>query len=151
MLRNMMMDYNAKSDSSFIAMMRDYVNTYYGKKASTEDFKEIVEKHVGEDMDWFFDQWVYGLEIPTYKFSYSTKSTADGKYIVTCEVDQENVPDDFKMWVPILLDFGLNQHAILRLWVDKPHNEYQLPKAPMMPRKVTLNPAHAVLCEVKNK
>ncbi|MGB2769652.1 MAG: M1 family aminopeptidase [Candidatus Zixiibacteriota bacterium] len=151
MLRNMMMDYNAKSDSSFIAMMRDFVETYYGKEASTEDFKEIVEKHVGEDMDWFFDQWVYGVDIPTYKFSYSTKPTSDGKYIVTCEVDQENVSEDFKMWVPVLLDFGMDQHAILRLWVDKPHNEYQLPKAPLMPRKVTLNPAHAVLCEVKNK
>jgi hypothetical protein len=151
MLRNLMMDYNARSDSSFIAMMRDFVETHYGKEASTEDFKEIVEKHVGEDMDWFFDQWVYGVGIPTYKFSYSTEPTADGKYIVSCEVDQENVPEDFRMWVPILLDFGMNQHAILRLWVDKPHNEYQLPKAPMMPREVTLNPAHAVLCEVKNK
>jgi hypothetical protein len=151
MLRNMMMDYESRSDSSFIAMMRDFVATYYGREASTDDFKEIVEKHVGEDMDWFFDQWVYGVDIPTYKFSYSTKSTADGKYIVTCEIDQENVPEDFKMWVPILLDFGMDQHAILRLWVDKPHNEYQLPKAPMLPREVTLNPAHAVLCEVKNK
>jgi len=151
MLRNMMMDYDARSDSSFIAMMRDFVATYYGKEASTEDFKEMVEKHVGEDMDWFFDQWVYGVDIPTYKFSYSTKPTVDGKYVVTCEVDQENVPEDFKMWVPVLLDFGMNQHAILRLWVDKPHNEYQLPKAPLQPRDVILNPAHAVLCEVKNK
>jgi predicted metalloprotease with PDZ domain len=151
MLRNMMMNYETRSDSSFIAMMRDFVETYYGKEASTEDFKEMVEKHVGEDMDWFFDQWVYGIEIPTYEFSYTTKETPGGKYIVTCEVDQENVSEDFKMWVPILLDFGMDQHAILRLWVDKPHNVYQLPKAPMMPRQVTLNPAHAVLCEVKTR
>jgi hypothetical protein len=151
MLRNMMMDYDTRSDSSFIAMMRDFAETYYGKEASTEDFQEIVEKHMGEDMDWFFAQWVYGIEVPTYKFSYNTRQTSDGKYVVTCEVDQENVSEGFKMWVPVLLDFGMDQHAILRLWVDKPHNEYQLPKAPLMPRKVTLNPAHAVLCEVKNK
>jgi hypothetical protein len=151
MLRYLMRNFESRSDSSFIAMMRDFVETYYGKEASTEDFKEIVEKHVGEDMDWFFDQWVYGIDIPTYKFSYSTKPTADGKHLVTCEVDQENVPKDFRMWVPILLDFGMDQHAILRLWVDKPHNEYQLPKAPLKPKDVVLNPAHAVLCEVKNK
>ncbi len=151
MLRNMMMDYNTKSDSGFIRMMRDFVKTYYGKEACTEDFKEIVEKHVGEDMDWFFDQWVYGVEIPTYRFSYNTEKTPEGKYVITCEVDQENVLEDFCMWVPILLDFGMDQYAVLRLWVDKPHNKYELPKAPLPPRKVTLNPFHAVLCEVKNK
>lgn len=151
MLRNIMMDYEEKSDSSFIMMMRDFVQTYYGKEASTEDFKEIVEKHVGEDMDWFFDQWVYGVEIPTYRFSYSTEETPEGKYVVSCEVTQENVSQDFKMWVPILLDFGMDQYAVLRLWVDKPHNKYVLPKAPLLPRKVILNPFHAVLCEVKKK
>lgn len=151
MLRNMMMDYNTKSDSGFIKMMRGFVQIYYGKEASTEDFKKIVEKHVGEDMDWFFDQWVYGVEIPTYKFSYTTEKTPEGKYVVSCEITQENVPEDFKMWVPILLDFGMDQYAVLRLWVDKPHNKYVLPKAPLLPKEVILNPFHAVLCEVKNK
>ncbi len=151
MLRNMMMDYNTKSDDKFIAMMRDFVQTHYGKEATTEDFKKIVEKHRGEDMHWFFDQWVYGIEIPTYKFSYSTEKTPEGKYVVSCEVTQENVSEDFKMWVPILLDFGGDQYAVLRLWVDKPYNQYKLPKAPLEPRDVILNPFHAVLCEVKNK
>jgi len=151
MLRNMMMDYDTKSDSSFIKMMRDFVETYYGKEACTQDFKKIVEKHIGEDMDWFFNQWVYGVEIPTYKFSYTTEKTPEGEFVVSCEVDQGNVSEDFKMWVPILLDFGMDQYAVLRLWVDKPHNEYVLPKAPLPPRKVVLNPFHSVLCEVKNR
>jgi len=150
MLRNMMMDYETRSDSSFIALMRDFVKTYYGKEASTEDFKEIVEKHVGENMDWFFDQWVYGVEIPTYIFSRSTEKVAD-KYVVSCEITQENVSEDFKMWVPVLLDFGRDRYAVLRLWVDKPHKKYKLPRAPLEPREVILNPFHAVLCEVKNK
>jgi len=41
------------------------------------------------------------------------------------------VPEDFKMWVPVLLDFGRDQYAVLRLWVDKPHNKYKLPRAPL--------------------
>jgi hypothetical protein len=150
MLRNMMMDYDSKSDERFKEMMRDFAQTYQGKNACTEDFKEIVEKHMDEDMDWFFDQWVYGVDIPTYVFSYSTQNVGD-KYVVTCEVAQENVPEDFKMWVPVLVDFGRDTYAVLRLWVDKPHNEYQLPKAPLEPRQVILNPFHAALCEVKYK
>jgi hypothetical protein len=151
MLRNMMMDYDKKSDERFQKMMADFVQTYQGKNASTEDFKAIVDKHMGEDVDWFFDQWVYGVEIPTYVFSYTTEKTPEGKYVIKCEITQEDVSKDFKMWVPVLLDFGGDQYAVQRLWVDKPENKYELPKAPMMPKKVTLNPFHAVLCEVKNK
>jgi len=151
MLRNMMMDYDNKNDDRFQKMMADFVETYRGKNASTEDFKAMVEKHVGEDMDWFFNEWVYGVEIPTYVFSYTTEKTAEGKYVVQCKINQENVSKDFKMWVPVLLDFGGDQYAVLRLWVDKPDNSFELPKAPMMPKKVILNPFHAVLCEVKNK
>jgi hypothetical protein len=151
MLRNMMMDFDTKSDDRFIKTMADFVETYRGKSASTEDFKAIVEKHMGENMDWFFDQWVYGVEIPTYRFSYTTEKTPEGKYEVTCEVIQENVSKDFKMWVPILLDFGGGQYAVLRLWIDKPQNKFKLPKAPMMPKEVVFNPFHSVLCEVKSK
>ena len=151
MLRNLMMDYDHKSDERFFKMMADFVATYQGKNASTEDFKTVVEKHMGENMDWFFDQWVYGVEIPTYVFSYTTEKTPEGKYVVKCEVTQEDVSKDFKMWVPVLLDFGGEQYAVQRLWVDKQENKYELPKAPLEPRKVILNPFHAVLCEVKNK
>lgn len=149
MLRNMMMDFDNKSDDRFQKMMADFVETYRGKSATTEDFKAIVEKHIGENMDWFFDQWVYGVEIPTYRFSYTTEKTPEGKYEITCEVTQENVSKNFKMWVPILLDFGGGQYAVLRLWIDKPQNEFKLPKAPIMPKEVTLNPFYSVLCEVK--
>ena len=151
MLRNMMMDFDTKSDDRFTKMMADFVETYRGKNATTEDFKAIVEKHVGENMDWFFDQWVYGVEIPTYSFSYTTEKTPEGKYEVTCEIIQENVSKNFKMWVPILLDFGDGQYAVLRLWIDKPQNKFKLPKAPLMPKEVTLNPFYSVLCEVKNQ
>jgi hypothetical protein len=151
MLRNMMMDYDKKNDERFQEMMADFVQTYRGKNASTEDFKAIVEKHVSGDMDWFFDQWVYGVEVPTYVFSYTSEKTPEGEYVVNCDVTQENVSKDFKMWVPVLLDFGGDQYAVQRLWVDKPENKYELPKAPMMPKKVVLNPFRAVLCEVKNK
>lgn len=150
MLRNIMMDFGSKSDDRFKEMMRDFAETYRGKNACTEDFKEIVEKHMGEDMGWFFDQWVYGVDIPTYIFSYDVEQVAD-EYVVTCEITQEKVPEDFKMWVPVLLDFGGDMYAVLRLWVDKPHNKYKLPRAPLPPREVILNPFHAVLCEVKNK
>jgi Peptidase family M1 domain len=69
-----MMMWNGKTgDQSFIATMHDFVQTYSGHAATTEDFKAMIEKHMTPDMDldgnhrldWFFNEYVYGTAIPT--------------------------------------------------------------------------------------
>jgi hypothetical protein len=48
MLRAIMYDRNT-GDQGFIAMMRDFVKTYFNQNASTEGFKRVVEKHMSGD------------------------------------------------------------------------------------------------------
>jgi hypothetical protein len=112
MLRMMMWDSknpNHNQDERFQAMMQDFVKTYYNKDVSTEDFKRIVDKHTiaeadldeNHRMDWFFNQWVYGREIPSYRFEYQINgNTLSGR------VTQSGVSDKFKMRVPIWVDYG---------------------------------------------
>src|SRR5436189_35490 len=65
MIRMMMHD-NRDGDKLFKETMQDFVNTYRGKAATTEEFKAIVEKHMSADMDaegnrkmdWFFNEYV---------------------------------------------------------------------------------------------
>lgn len=108
MLRTMMHD-RETGDERFIAMMKDFVQTYYNRDVSTEDFKRVVEKHMTPKMnldgngrmDWFFDEWVYGTEIPRYKFEYSFDAG-----VLTGRVTQSGVSDNFKMLVPVYVDMG---------------------------------------------
>ena len=151
MLRNMLMDFRTMNDDRFIQMMKDYVQTYSGKEASTEDFKKIVDKHFGEDMSWFFNQWVYGIEIPTYTVSWDKEKTEDGKYSVTLKVKQENVSEGFKMLIPVVMNFDKDKYAIVKVMIDKPYTEVKLPKAPVEPKEIVFNPFYSVLCEVKYK
>ena len=148
MLRNMLMDFKTFSDDKFSAMLKDFVTTYYGKNASTSDFQKIVEKHFGEDMDWFFKQWVYGIEIPKYVYSYSTQKAAD-KYEVTLKVRQENVSPDFKMQVPVVVVYKQEGYSVFRVWVDKPEVEVKLPPVPMEVKEIVFNPFESVLAEVE--
>jgi hypothetical protein len=53
-------------------------------------------------MDWFFNQWVYGIEIPSYKFDYQVAQ--DGT--LSGRITQSGVSDNFAMVVPVYLDFG---------------------------------------------
>ena len=111
MLRMMMHD-NRNGDQAFKDMMQDFVKTYSGKAATTEDFKAIVEKHMTRDMDldgnrkmdWFFNEYVYGTQIPTYKLDSSFDTGADGTIVFSMKLTQSGVDDKFKMLVPIYLE-----------------------------------------------
>lgn len=110
MLRQMMKDQAQGGDKRFIAMMHDFIKSHYNQDVSTEDLKRIVEKHMipemdltgNKRMDWFFDQWVYGTEIPSYQFDYKI----DGDGALTGKVTQSGVSPGFRMLVPVYVDYG---------------------------------------------
>jgi hypothetical protein len=109
MLRMMMFD-RKDADKSFMAMMQDFIKSHYNEDVSTEDFKKIVEKHMTKQMDldgngrmdWFFKEWVYGTEMPSYRFEYQL---GDGTSL-SAHITQSGVSDNFKMLVPVYIDFG---------------------------------------------
>jgi hypothetical protein len=118
MLRMMMYD-RRTGDQNFKETMQDFVKTYSGRAATTEDFKAIVEKHMTADMraiaegsigdgkmDWFFDEYVYGTALPTYGLDYSFENGADGDVVMNVKITQSNVDDNFRMPVPIYLELA---------------------------------------------
>jgi hypothetical protein len=110
MLRMMMYKQGQGGDQAFQTMMKDFVQTHYNQPVSTEHFKVAVEKHMTKEMDidkngkmdWFFDQWVYGTEVPAYKFEY----TVSNEGVLNGKITQSGVSDQFVMLVPIYLDMG---------------------------------------------
>jgi hypothetical protein len=111
MIRMMMQD-NRTHDQRFKETMQDFVNTYRGKAATTEDFKAIVEKHMTQEMDlegnhkmdWFFDEYVYGTQLPTYQMNATFDTRAGGDVVMSIQLSQSNVNDSFRMLVPIYLE-----------------------------------------------
>jgi hypothetical protein len=112
MLRMMMWD-QVNKDAAFKAMMHDYVKTYYNRVSSTEDFKEVLERHMTRlmnqtgdgKMDWFFNEFVYGTYLPDYKLESSFTPITNG-FTMNLKITQSNVDDKFMMPVPVYLDFG---------------------------------------------
>jgi aminopeptidase N len=111
MLRMMMLDTTNKDpDHYFKGLMQDFCQTYDNKAASTEDFKAVVEKHMGKwmdidgnhRMDWFFKQYVYGTGIPHYGLKYEARMM-DGKFTVVGTLTQSGVPEGWKDIVPIYI------------------------------------------------
>ncbi|MGO9272914.1 MAG: M1 family aminopeptidase [Terriglobia bacterium] len=136
-------------DGAFISMMRDFVSTYAGKNASTQDFKQVVEKHFGQPMDWFFNEWVYGTAVPHYDFDYGLKDAGGGKTTLHVSLQQSEVPDDFMMPVPIYasVDRSTRRLGLIQVKGNATfEKDYPLP---FHPEKVWMDEYHSVLSKEK--
>jgi aminopeptidase N len=100
-------------EGTFRETMQDFVKTYANKPASTEDFKAMVEKHMpasidlegNHRLDWFFNQYVYGTALPSYKFEHSFAQTPQG-VVLNFKLTQSDVDENFKMLVPLYLELA---------------------------------------------
>jgi carboxypeptidase family protein/peptidase M1-like protein len=141
-------------DQKFKSMMQDFVKSHFNDNASTETFKAIVEKHMtpqmdldgNKRMDWFFSQWVYGTEVPRYRLDYTLTPESDGKVILRGKLTQGDVSPNFKMIVPVYLDFG---KGIVRLGaipvMGNTTTEGFTVKLPETPKRVLINYHHDIL------
>ena len=150
MLRMMLLDVDTGDDDRFKELMRTYAVDHVGGIMSNRSFKAAVERAFGEKMDWFFDQWVYGVDVPTYRPDLEVSRVVDSPspFLLHGRIRQEDVPDGFKMPVPIRLTFDDNPPMTRRVWVDA--DEVMVEVAlPTRPTRVDFNHQHAVLAKIR--
>ena len=153
----MMMWSPKDGDARFKATMQDFVNTYRLQAATTEDFKAIVEKHMApgmdldgnQTMDWFFNEYVYGTDLPAYHFDGDATPNGDG-WKLHFKLTQSGVGADFKNLVPFYLELADgNVIRLGKISIKGPNSverTVQLPKTPAPIKKVLINYYYDVLC-----
>lgn len=154
-----MMMWNAKTgDEDFKIMMKDFVKTYAGQPATTEDFKAIVEKHMTPQMDlegngkmdWYFNEYVYGTALPAYTFDHTIVNGPNGDFQLNLKLTQSNVDDNFRMLIPIYLETADGKiHSLGRARITGNHPiEQQVPLRGLKdrPRRALINHYDDVLC-----
>ena len=80
---------------------------------------------MGVPLEWFFDQWVRGSEIPTYHVAWSSQPADSGKTRIRLRITQEHVSADFHQPVLVSADLGGNRIARFRVDVNGRQTEYQ--------------------------
>jgi len=139
----------ARDRELFREVMQDFLTTYTGKMASTADFQSIVEKHTGASWQSFFDQWVYGTDIPTLTWSATTAPGADGKLALTLNVKTTDAPG-FRQPVPVQVVFKGDKTGTFFVQVDGADKTMSVP-VPEAPKKVVLAPRYSVLAKIKEQ
>ncbi|MEW6411082.1 MAG: M1 family aminopeptidase [Candidatus Zixiibacteriota bacterium] len=149
MLRNMLIDFQTMNEDLFLTMMKEYYGMYRGRDVTTADFRRLTEKYFGGDMGWFFDQWIYSSNLPTYKFTYDIEKDSSGAYTAHCRVVTTGVAEDFMMYVPLEIEMDDKTKAYVRIFIDSPDYDFSLPGLKQRPHKLRLNPFESVLARVE--
>jgi aminopeptidase N len=63
-------------DSLFWRAINFYATTYRFQTVETNDFKRAIEEATGQNLYWFFDEWLYRAGHPVYDVSYTWSDTA---------------------------------------------------------------------------
>lgn len=148
MLRQMLQQ-KTHNDDLFVKILRDYVHEYSGKLATTADFQKVVERDAPGNWGWFFDDWVYGAEIPTIRYSY--KVEPDGSaYRLTLTVKRSDVSPDFTIIAPVRLEFDGNKFATIFVPVKETSVTVQK-QLPANPKNLVLGPDHSLLANIKKE
>src|SRR5580700_4564801 len=83
--------------------MRDFAAQFAGKSATMDDFREIAEKNYGDQLTWFFSQWLDSTGAPEFKVKYTTYRLGNNKgFRVVGEIAQDL--DLFRMPVDLRID-----------------------------------------------
>jgi hypothetical protein len=82
--------------------------------ATTEDFEAVMEAQSGMTLDWFFDEWVYGVNRPDYAYVWEADTPQPGQLTLVIEQVQTNAPP-FKMpvQVDVVSDAGTQRFTVL--------------------------------------
>jgi hypothetical protein len=85
-------------DDKFFATLKAYTQQYSWKSAATDDFRKVAETLTGQDLGYFFIQWIESSGAPEFKLEYTIFRTQKG-FRVMGKISQDL--DTFRM--PVLL------------------------------------------------
>ncbi len=88
-------------DDKFRQTLKDFLDAYAYKSASTENFRAVAEKVSGEKLDYFFLQWIESSGAPEFKLDYTVFRTPKG-FRIMGKVSQDL--DTFRMPVELRIE-----------------------------------------------
>jgi tetratricopeptide (TPR) repeat protein len=139
-------------EDKFNKTMREFSAQYAGKSATTDDFRAVAEKNYGEQLTWFFSQWLDSTGAPEFKVKYTTyrlggaaaqnpKEEKIPGFRVTGEISQDL--DLFRMPVTLKIDTDGKTES-KRIEVVGTNSPFTI-ETFGRPRRISVDPDHQVL------
>jgi aminopeptidase N len=137
-------------DDDFFRAMGYYLKKHQFSNVESNDLKTAIEEATGKNLQWFFDQWIYGGGHPVFEMQWQYLPDRR-KVEVTVNQVQPIVEGQglFKLPVEIRIDAG---GRTLRnvVWVEHETEHFTF-DVPAKPEMVSFDGRGVLVCEVRSE
>jgi aminopeptidase N len=116
-------------EEMFWKAINQYVMKNQWQNVETSDLNTAIEEATGQNLAWFFDEWVYRMGHPEFEIA----SIYDAAKSLKLTVKQTQKPDEKRPWFPLPDFFTMpvdiaittaSGEKIHRVWIDKREKEF---------------------------
>ena len=133
-------------DTAFWTGIREYYKRYRDSNATTEDFRRAMEEASGQELGWFFDQWLTRGGMLKVRARWTFDAAAKALRL-DVEQLQQGAPLRMPIEVAALVE-GESTPRVLRIDVRNARETFTLPLGiDKEPKAVTLDPRTLVLMD----
>lgn len=112
-------------DEVFFECIYEYATneTFRGGWANTEDFQMVCEEVSGQDLNYFFSQWIYEEYYPKYRYNFETYGN-NTEVVLRQSQGILGWPEVFSMPVQLQFHFDNGTDTIVQVFNDAIQNIY---------------------------
>jgi len=139
---NMLRDY--LGEEMFRRVLKHFLNTHAYEPVGTHDFIKSIWEVTGQNMDWFFDQWIFGAGHPILEIDYEWKNKQVILKVNQVQDTSHNV-SIFKMPVDVSITTNLGTET-KTIWLKEKENTFHF-DVEQQPLLVDFDPENILLKE----
>jgi aminopeptidase N len=117
-------------EESFWKAVNHYARKYQWQNVETQQLVIAIEEATGQNLQWFFDEWVYKMGHPEFNIASSYDEGAKAVKLIVKQTQKSepartwfSSPQFFTMPVDVAITTASGEH-VHRVWIDKPTNEF---------------------------
>ena len=99
---------NIVGDDAFYTATQSYFEAYKYGNVITDDYRTEMEAVIGDELDWFFDQWLMYPGFPMYDYQWSVVPIGPNIYVTMDLYQVQDVGPIFAMPIELYFTDGVN-------------------------------------------
>ncbi len=115
-------------DSGWWHSIHHYLDVHQFQPVVTEDFKMAIEEATGQNLAWFFDEWLYKSGHPVFDVTYHYDDAAAMLHLSVAQIQgRDTLTGTFKLPVDVELTFSDGSTRLQTLKIEDSSQDFDIP------------------------
>ena len=135
-------------DSGWWTSIHHYLTVHGYQPVETEDFKMGIEEATGQNLQWFFDEWLYKSGHPIFDVTYNYDDAGKALHMtITQTQKRDTLTGTFKMPVDVELTWPNGTSKVTTLLDEDSTQSFTIP-SPEKPTMVIFDKGNTIIKEL---